>query len=79
MKNAVEYGQGDVDRLNAMVDEGRKRIRLEKYGAANKTDATVPQTDVNPAHTDVSPHGSGWSEAPLDGRDHVANMDGNLS
>ena len=25
MKNAVEYGQGDVDRLNAMVDEGKER------------------------------------------------------
>merc|ERR1719369_2770702 len=42
LKNNGQYTQEDVDRLNALVDVGRKRIRLEKYGY-NKTDSTVPQ------------------------------------
>jgi len=41
LKNNGQYTQEDVDRLNALVDVGRKRIRLEKYGY-NKTDSTVP-------------------------------------
>jgi len=42
LKNSSLYTQEDVDKLNALVDVGRKRIRLEKYGY-NKADSTVPQ------------------------------------
>merc|ERR1740129_1625372 len=46
MKNHLVYGQDHVDSLNALVDEGRKRIRLEKYGAKQgpQSDATIPSS-----------------------------------
>ena len=46
IKNSHIYGQQHVDNLNALVDEGRKRIRLEKYGAKQgpQADATIPST-----------------------------------
>ena len=45
MKNSDMYGQDHVDGLNNLVDEGRKRIRLEKYGGGGKqSDSTIPQS-----------------------------------
>ena len=43
MKNSPIYNQLHVDNLSTLVDEGRKKIRLEKYGV-KQTDNTVPST-----------------------------------
>ena len=41
MKNSQEHGQYDIERLGNLVDEGRKKIRLEKYGN-KQSDSTLP-------------------------------------
>ena len=41
MKNSQMYGHDDIERLSNLVDEGRKRIRLEKYGN-KQSDSTLP-------------------------------------
>lgn len=41
MKNSQMYNQDDIERLSNLVDEGRKRIRLEKYGN-KQSDSTLP-------------------------------------
>ena len=41
--DSSEYNQSHVDNLSALVDEGRKKIRLEKY-VGKQTDNTIPST-----------------------------------
>ena len=43
MRNSPTHSQADIDSLSALVDEGRKRIRLEKYGG-KQSDSTIPQS-----------------------------------
>ena len=63
MQASELYGDEDVQRLNELINEERRKIRLDKYGSGPSKTGTLP---------------SGWKLAVEDGNSKIIAPDGSL-